>query len=69
MRGMAFSLDIVPGRKKDGARGDDWLQEGSQAEAAVGSEDAGPMGWHIWLTKQKGGCLENISEGETVAQV
>jgi glycine/D-amino acid oxidase-like deaminating enzyme len=70
MKGTAFNLDIVASRKAGGPREDDWLREGtSRADTAAGSEDRSPVEWPAWLTRQKGGILERISRGETVAQV
>lgn len=67
MKGTALSLnDSTPG-KKGGARGDDWLRTGtSRAETASGTAVlADPPSW---LTKQKGTCVEKISDENTVAQ-
>ena len=70
MKGTAFNLDTVPNRKQGGARGDDWLRDGSsRAETAAGSQNSTPMEWPAWLAKQQEGILERISQGETVAQV
>lgn len=70
MKGTAFNLDIVASGKTGGLCGDDWLRKGtSRADTAAGSEDRSPGEWPAWLTKQKGGILERISQGETVAQV
>jgi glycine/D-amino acid oxidase-like deaminating enzyme len=74
MQGTALSLDVSDAKaKRTGARGDDWLREGtSRAEVAVkGDEpkmtvtDEAPA----WLTKQRGGRVETISEEGTAAQV
>lgn len=70
MKGTALSLDITNPSKKAGPRGDDWLRQGtSRAETAAGS-----VGGSLcelppaWLTKQRGGNLEKISDDDT-AQV
>ncbi|EKV08602.1 hypothetical protein PDIG_58050 [Penicillium digitatum PHI26] len=69
MKGIAFNLDTVTQRKRGGPRGDDWLRKGtSRAETAAGSEDTTPIEFPGWLTMQKEGILEKISQGETVAQ-
>lgn len=69
MKGTAFNLDTVAQRKRGGPRGDDWLRTGtSRAETAAGSKDITPVDFPEWLTMQKEGILEKISEGETVAQ-
>ncbi|KAJ5944994.1 hypothetical protein N7516_005162 [Penicillium verrucosum] len=69
MKGTAFNLDTVAQRKRGGPRGDDWLRTGtSRAETAAGSGDITPIEFPEWLTMQKEGILEKISEGETVAQ-
>lgn len=53
----------------NGARGDDWLRNGtSRAEVAGEHNFVGGEG-PAWLTKQKGGSVEVISEGESTAQV
>lgn len=74
MQGTALSLDVSDGTgKRTGARGDDWLREGtSRAEAAVKGEestmtvlDEAPA----WLTKQRGGRVETISDEGSAAQV
>ncbi|KAL1965454.1 hypothetical protein VTN77DRAFT_5710 [Rasamsonia byssochlamydoides] len=74
MQGTALSLDVSDASaKRIACRGDDWLRDGtSRAEvAARGDEssmtviDEAPA----WLTKQKGGRVEPISEEGTVAQV
>ena len=70
MKGTAFSLDTISVRKKDGSCGDDWLREGnSRAETATGSEHVTYADWPLWLTRQHGGVLEQLSQGESVAQV
>ncbi|KGO76735.1 FAD dependent oxidoreductase [Penicillium italicum] len=69
MKGTAFNLDTVAQRKRGGPRGDDWLRTStSRAETAAGSEDKTPVEFPEWLTMQKEGILEKISQGETVAQ-
>ncbi|CAG8893476.1 unnamed protein product [Penicillium egyptiacum] len=71
MKGTAFNLDTVAQRKREGgSSNDDWLRTGnSRAETAAGSEDTAPVEFPEWLTMQKGGVLEKINRGETVAQV
>lgn len=73
MKSTALSLDVrdVHG-VRSGARGDDWLREGtSRREAALTDEVSSTISDHIplWLTRQKGGSIENIGHGETAAQV
>lgn len=69
MKGTAYNLDTVAQRKRGGPRGDDWLRTGtSRAETASGSEDTTPVASPEWLTKQKEGILEKISQEGTVAQ-
>ncbi|KAJ5774875.1 FAD dependent oxidoreductase [Penicillium paradoxum] len=69
MKGTAYNLDTVAQRKRGGPRGDDWLRTGtSRAETASGSEDTAPVQFPEWLTKQKEGILEKISQEGTVAQ-
>ncbi|KAK4863144.1 hypothetical protein LT330_001922 [Penicillium expansum] len=70
MKGTAFNLDTVAQRQRGGPRGDDWLRTGtSRAETSAGSEDITPVEFSEWLTMQKEGIVEKISQGETVAQV
>lgn len=77
MKSTALSLDVsdAPGRTGlRGARGDDWLRQGtSRAEAAAKIENPSLTLLQneapAWLTKQRGGRVENISHGETAAQV
>ncbi|KAJ5407074.1 hypothetical protein N7465_008358 [Penicillium sp. CMV-2018d] len=70
MKGTAFNLDTVAQRKRGGPRGDDWLRTGtSRAETAAGSKDITPVDFPEWLTMQKEGILEKISEGETATVV
>lgn len=70
MRGTAFSLDKSARGKTGGASEGDWMETGaSRAETATGPEDTSSVEWPAWLTRQKGGALELISEDETVAQV
>lgn len=71
MKGTALSLDTTAFAKKRGARGDDWLRQGtSRAETAAGSVDVAVCEPPAWLTRQRGGSVERISsDGETVAQV
>ncbi|KAJ9300257.1 hypothetical protein DTO271G3_2374 [Paecilomyces variotii] len=73
MKSTALSLDVsdVPAART-GARGGDWLSEGtSRAEAASLGEADSNISDEIplWLTRQKGGSIDNISHGETAAQV
>jgi glycine/D-amino acid oxidase-like deaminating enzyme len=56
MNGTAFSLDTVSRQRQGAPRGD-------------GSDDPTPVEWPKWLTKQKEGMIERISEEGTVAQV
>ncbi|GFF50561.1 FAD dependent oxidoreductase superfamily [Aspergillus udagawae] len=70
MKGTALSLDLSKKDKKGGASRDDWLSAGtSRAEEAASSSS--PIHAEVpgWLTKQKKGVLEKISDDDTVAQV
>lgn len=71
MRGTAFNLDTVSNQtsKYGGARGDDWVHEDTSRGETAAAINPIPAEWPDWLTKQQGGILERISEGETVAQV
>ena len=70
MNGTAFNLDTVSLPRQGAPRGDDWLQtETSRAETAAGSDDPARVEWPEWLTRQKEGMIERISEEGTVAQV
>ncbi|KAK2873960.1 hypothetical protein FQN49_001963 [Arthroderma sp. PD_2] len=76
MQSSALSLQVVGPDGKKTARGDDWLRRGaSRAEAAVRNADKGnPMTDRqdpspAWLTKQKGGTVEQISNEGCVAQL
>ncbi|KAJ5633180.1 FAD dependent oxidoreductase [Penicillium lividum] len=65
MKGTAFNLDSVSHQKDSQGS---WVHEGgSRAEAAVSLSTSAE--WPAWLTKQDGCILEQINEGETVAQV
>lgn len=76
MKSTALGLDVGHehlGARK-GARGDDWLRQGtSRREAAARLQDPSMTVKHdespAWLTRQEGGRVENISHGETAAQV
>ena len=53
-----------------GKRGDDWLRQGtSRAEAAAGEHEFQGGEGPAWLTEQKGGKVEIISQGDSTAQV
>lgn len=72
MPGTALSLEIsAPGDKGDSKTGYDWLRDGSsRALAASGGLDAVKReDVPAWLTKQKGGKVEVISDEDTVGQV
>jgi glycine/D-amino acid oxidase-like deaminating enzyme len=70
MRGTALSLDLSKKKKKGDAHGDDWLHAGtSRAETAASSSSRIHADVPGWLTKQKRGVLEKISDDDTVAQV
>ena len=67
MPGTALSLDVNPSGA--GGTGYDWLRDGSsRALAASGSKAVG-LETPEWLTKQKGGRVEVISDEDTVGQV
>jgi len=53
----------------NGARGDDWLREGSSRAEVAGEHDFTGGEGPAWLTKQKGGSVEVISQGDSTAQV
>ncbi|KAL1956665.1 hypothetical protein VTO42DRAFT_6915 [Malbranchea cinnamomea] len=72
MESTAVSLQVESPDGKKSGRGDDWLRRGaSRAEVAVRNEqekdeeDPSPL----WLTKQKGGTVERISDEGSTAQV
>lgn len=70
MNGTAFNLDTVSRQRQGTPHDDDWLQTGtSRAETAAGSHDPTTVEWPEWLTRQKEGILERISQEGTVAQV
>lgn len=73
MKSTALSLDVSDvSAARTGGRGGDWLREGtSRAEAASLGEADSNISDEIplWLTRQKGGTIDNISHGETAAQV
>ncbi|KAF4222293.1 hypothetical protein CNMCM5878_005575 [Aspergillus fumigatiaffinis] len=70
MKGTALSLDFSKKNDKRGASGDDWLSAGtSRAEAAASSSSPIHVEVPAWLTRQKKGVLEKISDDDTVAQV
>ncbi|OQD80298.1 hypothetical protein PENANT_c037G04091 [Penicillium antarcticum] len=70
MKGTAFNLDTVPRQKQSAPQADDWIHTGtSRAETAAGSHDLSAFEWPEWLTKQKDGNLEKISQEGSVAQV
>ncbi len=52
-----------------GARGDDWLREGSSRAEVAGEHDFIDGQGPAWLTVQEGGRVEVISEGDSTAQV
>ncbi|KAJ5652702.1 FAD dependent oxidoreductase [Penicillium longicatenatum] len=68
MKGTAFNLDTVSNQGCGGARGDDWVHEDTSRAGTAAAICPIPAEWPAWLTKQQGGILERISEGETVAQ-
>lgn len=53
----------------DGARGDDWLREGSSRAAVAGAHEFISGEGPAWLTRQEGSSIEVISEGDSTAQV
>jgi len=74
MPSMAYSLDV--GQKsadKSEPGGVDWLREGTsraQVASKIGEDIlAGSSDIPAWLTRQRGGRLEAISDRGTVAQV
>ncbi|KAJ5770910.1 uncharacterized protein N7511_002961 [Penicillium nucicola] len=70
MKGTAFNLDTAPHQKSGAPQGDDWINTGtSRAETAAGYDDPATFAWPEWLTKQRQGNLEGISQEGSVAQV
>ncbi|KAI9738735.1 MAG: hypothetical protein M1834_008240 [Cirrosporium novae-zelandiae] len=69
-RSTGLSLtDSGDGPEMDGKRGEDWLFEGtSRAGVAATRESVGAKA-PSWLTRQKGGKLETLSNGDTSAQM
>lgn len=66
MKGTALSLDVTTEDEKNGARGDDWLRAGtSRAETASGFDQSSVYESPAWLTKQRGGIVERISDEDT----
>lgn len=63
MKGTALSLDVAP---TGDVRGDDWLLAGtSRAETASGFGQSSVHEPPAWLTKQRGGIVERISDEDT----
>ncbi|EEP77692.1 predicted protein [Uncinocarpus reesii 1704] len=72
MAGTAVNLQVQGADGKKSRRGDDWLRRGaSRAEAAVNEEAAVDEGdpSPLWLTKQRGGTVDKISNNGSAAQV
>ncbi|EER28259.1 hypothetical protein D8B26_004578 [Coccidioides posadasii str. Silveira] len=72
MTSSALSLQVVGKDGQKTKRGDDWLRRGaSRAEVAVRDEAAADDGVPspLWLTEQRGGTIEKISNNGSVAQV
>jgi glycine/D-amino acid oxidase-like deaminating enzyme len=67
MPGTALSLDVNPTGK--GGTGYDWLRDGSSRALAAGGTKTVELNTPEWLTKQKGGRVEVISDEDTVGQV
>lgn len=66
MKGTALSLDVAPWYEENGVRGDDWLRSGtSRAETASGLDQSSGCEPPAWLTKQRGGVVERISDEDT----
>ena len=66
MKGTALSLDVAPWYEENDVRGDDWLQAGtSRAETASGFSQSDVHEPPAWLTKQRGGTVEKISDEDT----
>ena len=66
MKGTALSLDVTTEDEKNGACGDDWLRAGtSRAETASGFDRSSVYESPAWLTKQRGGIVERISDEDT----
>lgn len=68
MTGTALSLDVNPS-STNGGTGYDWLRDGSSRALAAGGTKVVDLETPEWLTKQKGGRLEVISDEDTVGQV
>lgn len=73
MPGTALSVDVTDAatdKASGGRTGYDWLLDGSsRALAASASEKAQNEEIPAWLTKQRGGRVEVISDEDTVGQV
>ncbi|KAF3385948.1 hypothetical protein DPV78_012668 [Talaromyces pinophilus] len=70
MPGTALSLDVsTTGKEGGGGTGYDWLRDGSSRALAASGSKAGELEMPEWLTKQKGGRVEVISDEDTVGQV
>lgn len=70
MPGTALSLDVsTTGKEGGGGTGYDWLRDGSSRALAASGSKAGELEMPEWLTKQKGGHVEVISDEDTVGQV
>lgn len=66
MKGTALSLDVTTENEENGVHGDDWLRAGtSRAETASGFDQSNVYDSPAWLTKQRGGIVERISDEDT----
>ena len=52
-----------------GKRGEDWLRKGNSRADAAGEHEFVDGNGPAWLTRQKGGKVDVISEGDSTAQV
>lgn len=70
MKGTALSLDVATEGVTSGVRGDDWLRAGtSRADTAAGANEPMVGNAPAWLTTQKGGVVEKISDDDTTGVV
>ncbi|GAD95770.1 FAD dependent oxidoreductase superfamily [Paecilomyces variotii No. 5] len=73
MKSTALSLDVsdVPAVRTSARDGDWWSEGTSRADAASVGEAVPEISGDnpLWLTRQEGGSIEKIGDGETAAQV
>lgn len=70
MKGTALSLDVATESTRSGVRSDDWTHTGtSRADTASGANEPMVGNAPAWLTIQKGGVVEKISDDDTTGVV